>query len=152
MADSMDHILRYRLAPLAFATTLLALGSCSAMHTVPVAEVTTASPASPGRFTRFSTAQGQRVFGYTTKNGRFHSFRGQARLQSDTMTFYRPESQSGWPAQYEPAVTERVAVADLESVRSEAVASLPTAILISVLVGVAALLVVGGIVGSGLGS
>jgi hypothetical protein len=122
--------LRRSLPFLAALVTLLSLGSCSVLHTVPRSDVTTASPESARKFTRFSTPKGQRVFGYTTTDGRFHTLRGRACLVGDTVLFHRPEGRGGWPPEYEPAITERVAVADLNSVRSEAIGTRPTVLLV----------------------
>jgi hypothetical protein len=117
--------------------TLVSFGSCSMPvgHTVPRSDVTAASPKHVGKFTRFSTPKGQRVSGYTTTDGRFHTLRGWAHVVGDTAVFQRPEGRTaGWPPEREPAITERVAVSDLESVRSEAIGLFPTALFVTMAV------------------
>lgn len=134
---------------LAAFVTLVSLGSCSVLHTVPRSDVTAASPESAREFTRFSTPKGQWVFGYTTTDGRFHNLRGWACLVGDTVVFHRPESTLGWPPERQPAITERVAVTDLKSVGSKAIGTIPTALFITVLAGLIGVIIIGLIVGDG---
>jgi hypothetical protein len=130
--------------------TMILLGSCSVMRDVPRSDLVAVAPESAGKFARFSAARGQRVYGYTTTDGRFHSLPGWARVEGDSVAFHRPEGSAGWPPQRQPALTERVAVADLTSVRSEAVGTLPTVLLVVVGVGLLGLFVLGKVM-SGLG-
>ena len=122
-----------RLSLLAAVVTLLSLASCAVLHTVPRSDVTAPSPESAHRFTRFSTPKGQRVFGYTTVDGRFHRLSAWARLAGDTVVFRSTDR----------AVTERLAVADVQSVRSEAIAWGPTALLATGFAGFAGVFIYG---------
>jgi hypothetical protein len=132
--------------------TLVSLGSCAVRQTVPRRDLTTASPESPGKFDHFSTPQGQRVVGYTTTDGRLHRFWGWARLVGDTMVFHRPETRAAGLTNAQPAITERVPIAELESVRSEAIDPLRTTLLIGVLAAVAAFVIGFGYYLSAMGS
>jgi hypothetical protein len=123
-------------------TTMVLLGSCTAMREVPRSDLVAVPPG--------SAAKGQRIYGYTTTDGRFHAFPGWARVEGDSVAFHRPEGSAGWPPQRQPALTERVAVANLQSVRSEAVGTLPTVLLVVVGVGLLGLLILGKVM-SGLG-
>jgi hypothetical protein len=113
--------------------TLVSLGSCSVMHTVPRSDVTATSPESTGPFNHFSTPEGQPVVGYTTIDGRFHRIRGWARLEADTMVFHRPETPASGLTNDQPAITQRVPVADLKSVRIETIDTLRTALVVGAL-------------------
>jgi hypothetical protein len=100
---------------------VIALDSCAASRTVPRTDITATPVSHREGFTAFATVKGQRVRGYTTTDGRFHEVNGWARLEGDTMIFHRPALDQGRLQGPIPELTERVATADLESVRSEAV-------------------------------
>ena len=132
--------------------TLVSLGSCSVMHTVPRSDVTATLPESAGPFNHFSTPQGQQVVGYTTTDGRFHRFSGWARLVADTMVFHRPETPASGLTNDQPAIIERVPVVDLKSVRIETVDSLRTALVVGALAVLVAALSLWGYYLSSMGS
>ena len=99
----------------------LVLTSCTALHTVHRPEIAGAGRAPATRFTRFAAPGGQPVFGYTTLDHRFHRLPGVAHLEGDTLVLERPASFATGVSAGEPALTVRIAVADLESVRATGV-------------------------------
>jgi hypothetical protein len=97
----------------------LSVQSCAVHRTLTSAEVL-APPADAGRYTRFATPRGQAVQSYVTRDGVTHPFDGRASLENDTLVF-RTEASADRMEARERGRIERVAVADLQSVQSEAV-------------------------------
>ncbi len=126
--------------------------SCSSMffqRTVSRSDVSAAPPKAPGGFTRFATAKGQKVLGFTTTDGHYHKFRGRARLEGDTLVVRIEGWFDGLDAEWPGKASWRVAVADLESVRSEHVP--PSFYVVSGILGVAAgVAIVYGVMDAGL--
>jgi len=96
----------------------LSIQSCAAHRTLTSTELL-APPKEAKRFAHFATTKGQPVVSYVTRDGVVHVFDGRARLEGDTLVF-REEETSDRMARHAPVRIQRVAVADLQSVRSEA--------------------------------
>ncbi len=110
--------MRRTLTLLSAAGTLLAMCSCSVARNIPPRDATAAAASDRERFAQFDTPRGQPVLGYTSIYGLYHDLRGRARLEGDTMVFTCPETREGPLTLARPALTVRVAVAEIASVRS----------------------------------
>jgi hypothetical protein len=105
----------------------MTIQSCAAHRVLTSAEVV-APPRDAGKYARFATPKGQAVTAYVTRDGVTHPFDGRARLEGDTLVF-RSEQRAHRMARLEAARVERVALADLQSVRSESMKVLASAAL-----------------------
>lgn len=92
------------------------LGSCTAQRVIARGDVT--RPDDPARFVRFAEPRGQLVRGYSLADGRFQPFVGRAALKGETMEFRRPAGRTSTTFFRTDEETLRVALADLQSVRS----------------------------------
>jgi hypothetical protein len=106
------------------------------------AEVTT-PPSGADPYSRFATPTGQQVAGYVTRDGVKHKFHGRARLQGDTLVF-GSEARDAGMGKPVAARTERVALADLESVQSERIDPLRSMLFATSLVLVSGMIYVSG--------
>jgi len=110
----------------------VSIESCAAHRTLTSAEVV-APPKEASRFARFAAEPGQEVTGYVTRDGMKHEFHGRARLEGDTLVL-RGAAQDRGMEEPVTGATERVALADLQSVRSRTVDPLRTTLLVTGLV------------------